>query len=179
LEELERNVVVAELDALLIEPYAVDLHAGSEFCRGELGRIRDREGESGVLSYCGQTKWLRSGGDPPAGGRVQLHRARGVRASGRDLNRHRARGAGREKLHARREAKRDRRDADQSAPHRPVRGIRRRHRLAGNHEGLTADFKDVFERERGWVFRTADERRIVHTKQARRAFVAEPIRLAW
>src|ERR1700693_377343 len=37
LEELKRNVVVTKLDALSIEPYAVDLHAALEDRRGELG----------------------------------------------------------------------------------------------------------------------------------------------
>jgi hypothetical protein len=58
LEELKRNVVVTKLDALGIEPHAIDLHAALEDCRGELGRCRDGEGEPGVLPCPGQMKWL-------------------------------------------------------------------------------------------------------------------------
>ena len=49
LEELNRNVVVAKLDALSIEPRAVDLHAALESCRGGLSRCGHVEREGGAL----------------------------------------------------------------------------------------------------------------------------------
>ena len=109
----------------------------------------------------------------------QLHGPGDARARGGKLNRHRALGAGREQLHARHEPKRDRRNHIQSAARGRVPGIRRLHRLTRNHQGLTADFEDVLDRECGRVLRTPDERRIVDVKQARRTWLAQPIRLAW
>ena len=58
LEELNRNVVVSKLDALSIEPCAIDLHAGLENCRGGLSWWDDAESECGALPCLVEMKAL-------------------------------------------------------------------------------------------------------------------------
>ena len=133
----------------------------------------------GALSCLVEMKALRGGRDSPAVRDFQLRGTGDVCARCGKLNRDRALGAGREQLHARHEPKRDRRNHIQSAVRGRISSIRRLHRLARNHQGLTANFEDVLDRECGRVLRTPDERRIVDAKHAHRTWLAQPIRLAW
>src|ERR1051326_1538063 len=90
LEKLNRDVVVAKLDALSIEPRAVDLHASLESCRDGLGRWGHVEGVGGALPCLVEMKAFRGGGNPPAVRGFQLHGPRDVRARRSKINGHRA-----------------------------------------------------------------------------------------
>src|SRR5437588_12214759 len=89
LEELNRNVVVSKLDALSIEPCAIDLHAGLENCRGGLSWRGDTESECGALPCLVELKALCGGRDPPPGRGFQLHAPCEARTCCGTLDRHR------------------------------------------------------------------------------------------
>src|SRR5262249_796894 len=81
LQELERQVIVMDFDALLAEAPAIDLYARAEPCSSHLGRRGHSEGEACALSGSGEVERLRGRRDGPAGRRVELHGAGGACAS--------------------------------------------------------------------------------------------------
>src|SRR5256885_12335823 len=77
LEELNRNVVVSKLDALSIEPCAIDLHAGLENCRGGVSWGGEAGNEFGGLPRPAETEPRRGGGGSAPRLGHRLHHAPG------------------------------------------------------------------------------------------------------
>ena len=145
-------MVVAKLDALLVEARAVDLHARAERRGGELRRRGDGEGEPRVLAGGGQSKWLRGGrhrSSRPAPSSCTVPATRARAAVSSTVTGRAAPGAN----SCTPAMNRSETGGMTSSRRRiaGVRGIRGRHRLAGDHQRLPADFEDVLERERGRV----------------------------